>query len=115
LKKHFHPYLLVGLGESFTHAYNFQVTSQNSGEVATAVFGSNRGESFTYSIGLGVDVDLNNQIRLGAGYRYVHLGRYALGTGVLATGAGGNVFSLPALQATHIHNQEILIQLTYLI
>jgi opacity protein-like surface antigen len=115
LNEHYRPYLLVGLGKSFNHAYAFQVARQNSGEVATAIFTSHYQTSFIYSVGLGMDVDVLKQWRIGAGYRLAYLGAYSLGNGVLNTGAGGDVFSLPALKSSHTYNHEILIQLTYLI
>jgi len=114
-KEHYRPYLLAGIGESFNHAYGFQVTPQNSGEVATAIFGSKKNQTFSYLFGLGVDADLNQHIRLGTGYRFAYLGKYDLGKGRLDTGVGGSVFDLPLLKSTHSYNHELLIQLTYLL
>lgn len=114
IKNHYRPYLLLGLGESFNHAYAFQVRPQNAGEVATAIFADNLNKSFIYTVGLGMDVDIFNHARIGIGYRYAYLGKYNLGRGIIDTGAGGNVFHLPALKSKHANNQEILIQFTYL-
>jgi opacity protein-like surface antigen len=115
VKNHFRPYVIAGLGASFNHAYNFQVTPQNSGEVATAIYGSNMNKSFAGTLGLGGDFDLDTHTRIGIGYRFAYLGESDLGKGTLDTGAGGSVFSLPALKSNHSYNQEILIQFTYLI
>lgn len=114
LQKIYRPYVLIGLGEGFNRAYAFQVTPQNSGEVATAVFRSRSTNSFVYLFGVGIDFDLSQQVRLGAGYRYAYLGSYDLGPATLDTGVGGSVFFLPALASQHAYNQEVLVQLTYL-
>ncbi len=114
-QQRYHPYVLIGLGEGFNRAFDFQVTPQNSGEVATATFGSNTANDFIYMVGLGLDIDVVKQLRLGLGYRYVYLGKTEFGNGILDTGAGGNVFSLPGLQFNGSYNQEVLAQLTYLI
>ena len=115
LHEYYHPYVLIGLGAGFNHAYEFQVTPQNSGEVATAIFGGHTNTTFIYMAGLGLDIDVSENMRIGAGYRFVYLGKYDLGNGMLDTGAGGSVFSLPALKSAHSYNHEVLIQLTYLI
>ena len=67
-----------------------------------------------YTIGFGLDVVVFKQMSIGLGYRYGSLGKYDLGAGVLDTGAGGNVFSLPALQSINFFTHQGLIQLTYL-
>lgn len=111
----YHPYLLAGFGESFNHAYAFHVTAKNSGEVATAIFADHKNQSFIYTIGAGLDIDVYKKIRIGVGYRFANLGKYDLGKGTLDTGVGGNVFLIPALKSPDSFNHELLIQLTYLI
>ncbi len=115
LRKRYHPYLLVGLGESLNNTSGFQVTPQNSGEVATAIFNNHLNKSFTYTLGFGLDIDVLKKMRIGLGYRFAGLGKYNLGTGTLDTGLGGEVFLIPALKPTNVFNQELLIQLTYVI
>lgn len=114
LKKHFHPYLLAGFGESFNRTDDFQVTPQNPGEVATVIYSSNNNRNFAYKLGLGGDLDLGEHTRIGIGYRFAYLGKADFGKGMLDTGIGGSVFSLPALKSIPYYNHEILIQLTYL-
>ncbi|MDP1602590.1 MAG: outer membrane beta-barrel protein [Legionella sp.] len=114
LHEHYRPYLIIGLGEGFNKSYKFQVTPQNQGEVATATFASHNNKSFIYTTGLGLDVSISNQLRLGAGYRFAYLGKYDLGKGILDTGAGGAIFYLPALESTYCFNHQAVIQLTYL-
>jgi opacity protein-like surface antigen len=113
--KRYHPYLLIGLGGSLNHVYGFQVTPENSGEVATAIFESNHNTSFSTTFGLGIDIDVLKKLRVGLGYRFVNLGNYNLGKGTLNTGVGGEIFSIPALKVKNSFNHEILVQLTYLI
>lgn len=112
LKNRYRPYLIVGLGEGFNHAFDFEVTPQNSGEVATATFNAHKNQTFIYLAGLGIDLDVNKHFRVGVGYRAAYLGKYDFGTGMLDTGAGGSVFSLPALHSKYSYNQEVLLQLT---
>jgi opacity protein-like surface antigen len=115
LPKEYHPYLFLGLGAGFNRAYGFGVTPENSGEVATATYSSHNNESFVYMAGMGVDKNLSAHLRLGLGYRVGYLGKYDLGTGTLDTGAGGSVFSLPALKSSPSVSQELLVQLTCLL
>lgn len=115
LPKEMYPYFFLGLGEGFNRTSGFEVTPQNSGEVATAVYGNNTNENFVYMTGLGLDKNISKHLRLGVGYRVGYLGKYDLGTGVLNTGAGGAVFSLPALTSPRSVSQEVLIQLTGLL
>jgi opacity protein-like surface antigen len=114
-KEQYHSYLLAGVGESFNYAYGFQASPQNSGEVATAIFADHNNNSLIYTLGFGIDIDIVKKLRLGAGYRFGYFGSYDLGPGIINTGAGGNIFHLPALKSAHSFNDEILIQLTYLI
>lgn len=113
LQKNYHPYLLIGLGEGFNDAHDFHVTPLNSGEVATAIFEDHSNKTFIYMGGLGLDINLLKQMRIGAGYRFAYLGKNDLGKGVLDTGVGGNVFYLPAFKSRHSFSHEALIQLTY--
>ncbi len=113
-QKYYHPYLLIGLGEGFNHSHGFQATPQNAGEVATAIFANHNNKNFIYTSGVGLDIDVFKQMRLGIAYRFGYLGKYNLGKGILDTGAGGGIFTLPGLQSTNSLNQEVLIQLTYL-
>lgn len=114
-QKIYHPYALVGVGERFNHVYSFQATPSNEGEIATAIFGDHTNHAFAYTIGFGADIDISSQVRIGAGYRYAYLGKYDLGNGTLDTGAGGEVFIIPAMKSQHSYNQEVLLQLTYLL
>jgi len=114
VKNRYHPYLIIGLGEGLNNAYAYQVTPQNSGEIATAIFKSRLNRNFIYATGLGLDIDVLSQVRIGAGYRIVYVGKYDLGQGTLDTGAGGSVFQLPGLKSNRSYTQEGLVQFTYL-
>lgn len=109
------PYFMIGVGGSFNRAYNFQATPQNSGEVATAIFEDHTSKTFTYTLGFGLDLDIFDHVRLGAGYRFAYLGKFDLGKGTINTGTGGNVFPLPALESKSVYNNEIVVQLMYLV
>lgn len=114
LRTRYRPYLLAGIGTGFNKAYKFQAIAQNSGQVATAIFTNHQNNSLIFDIGLGMDIDITKQVRLGGGYRFGYFGAYDLGKGTLDTGPGGNIFYLPALKSARAYSQILLLQLTYI-
>lgn len=115
LRTRYRPYLLAGIGTGLNRTHEFQAIPQNPGEVATVIFAGNHNNSLIYKVGLGMDIDITKQLRLGGGYRFGYFGSYDLGNGILDTGPGGNVFYLPGLQSAHASSQELLLQLIYIL
>lgn len=103
----FHPYLTMGMGESINRAYAYKedpITSD--GVPMSQPFANHTTHSFTYSAGLGIDVDITKNVRIGASYRYLDLGRAGLNPSPLQQGNN-------RLSYNHLHTNELLMQLTY--
>jgi opacity protein-like surface antigen len=76
----FHPYLSLGAGAAFNRITNFS-SRLVSGEEAPMRFANGSNTVFSYMAGVGIDVDLSKQWRLGLGYRYVDFGQAFSGRG----------------------------------
>lgn len=73
------------------------------------MFTNNTNMSFAYSLGVGIDVDIQKNWRLGVGYRFANLGQADLGRGVIDT----TLFTSTLLQS-NLYAQACVVQLTYL-
>jgi len=103
-----HPYLSAGAGEAFNDAYAYTETPLSSAAVPMSPsFAGHTTKSFTYSAGVGIDVDMAEHVRVGAGYRYVNLGNASLGVTPLQTGNH-------TISNSHLNTNEFLVQLTYI-
>lgn len=108
IRQYFHPYLTIGAGEAINQAYQYSETGVDSDDVPMAQgFNNHTYHSFTYQVGLGLEADLTQHLRLGGGYRYVDLGKAGLGTTPLQD-------SSTTIQYQHLHVNEFLLQLSYL-
>lgn len=75
-----HPYLSGGIGEAVNDSYSYIETPVTSADVPMQETFANRNiRSFTYSVGLGFEVDLTPHTRVGVGYNFANLGRAGLG------------------------------------
>lgn len=101
-KRRLHPYVMAGIGAAVNEAANFQV---GSGATASYQFGNNTMRSITYSLGIGLDVDVAANVRLGIGYRFSDYGSYQLGRGVI-----GSTVTTNDLGQAHLYVNEILAQ-----
>jgi opacity protein-like surface antigen len=72
----------------------------------TQPFGSHSNSAFTYSVGLGIDVNIAEHWRLGAGYRFLDLGGASLGVSGLQSGTR-------TISNSHIHANELLLQVSF--
>lgn len=108
-KKRYHPYLLGDLGESFNKTYGYHEVSKTSADLAlTPPFVSAKFSSFSYSVGLGLDFDCTNHLRLGLNYRWSQLGYAALGRNSIQESA--TVINHPSLSTN-----EVLLELSYVV
>lgn len=106
-KKLYHPYLTAGIGESVNSAYGYKEEPINTdGVPMSQPFANHTTHSFTYSAGLGLDVNITDNIRIGASYRYLDLGRARLNPSPLQQ-------STTKLSYTHLYTNEFLMQLSY--
>lgn len=103
-----HPYILASLGMATNRAYGYTEYPVTDFDVPMSMpFGNHTNKTFTFSLGLGVDVNLSEHIRIGAGYRFVDLGSAALGTTPLET--GNQTITNP-----DIHANELLAQVSFI-
>lgn len=108
-KKYFHPYGLLGMGASFNKAYNYY-TNVPVDLTFTRMYADNTTSSFSYAVGLGVDVDIFTHIRAGIGYRFADLGKAKLGSAMIDTTAVSGT-----LTQSHIYANIFLAQITWVI
>jgi opacity protein-like surface antigen len=111
----FHPYLAAGLGAAFNHAHGYNaVTSQTGSVNLTPTFSSNMQTSFSYSVGLGFDIDIDPHARLGIGYRFSDFGKSSLGNGGVIY---NNYFSPVSfsLGGSHTYVNQLALEFGYLL
>ncbi|MBV8801442.1 MAG: outer membrane beta-barrel protein [Gammaproteobacteria bacterium] len=103
-----HPYLNLAIGEAFNKACNYKEYPVTSDAVPMAdPFENKISHQLTYFIGLGMDFDMNQHMRLGVGYRYVNLGKAELGDSPLQQ-------DTTTIENNSIHMNEYFVQLTLL-
>ena len=80
----YHPYFSFGLGGAFNSATGYQI--DNPPFLAFAPqFASRNNNCFSYRIGLGLQYDLNENLRVGAGYHFADFGFNNMGRGQIDT------------------------------
>ncbi len=101
-----HPYLSLGAGEAFNKAYAYIETPVSSENLPMAQpFAGHTTQSFTYLGGIGMDIDMGKNVRMGVGYRFVNLGNASLGMTPLQS-------SVNTISNSHLYTNEFLLQLT---
>lgn len=108
-KEIYHPYVLLGLGAAFNKASGYS-TNVPPFLTFTRQYQNNTQTSFAYNVGMGVDVDIQEHLRLGVGYRFADFGQAKLGQGIIDT---TNVSG--TLSQTHLYASEILAQFTIVV
>lgn len=110
----FYPYVSVGLGVAFNHSSQYNTAPQGT-ECANLppVFGNNMNVNLSYSVGLGVDTNITQHIRVGLGYQFSHFGRASLHSGEIVF----NNYYFPtnfALNVPNVVANQFLAQVSYL-
>jgi opacity protein-like surface antigen len=108
-RERYRPYALLGLGAAFNDASDYG-TNVPPFSSFTRQYQNNTQTSFSYVLGLGVDVDVTNHLRLGIGYRFADFGQVKLGKSTIDTTSVDGTLS-----QTHLYTNEILAQLTFVI
>lgn len=106
--KKYHPYLLLGVGAAFNRAYNYD-TNVPPFIAFTRLYQNKSTSSFSYAIGVGIDVDITSHMRVGAGYRFVDLGKVKLGSATIDTTPVNGT-----LTQDHLYTNEVLAQITFI-
>lgn len=111
----FHPYGEVGLGAAFNHTGQYNATTTETGSINLTPGFSNQNETrFSYSLGLGVDTQVNTKIRVGLGYRYSNFGSSSLGNGTVIF----NNYKSPvpfALGSSNTYANQLIARITYVV
>ena len=106
----YHPYVSVGLGAAFNEAKDYNVDIIPCCTTFSPEYENGNTTSFTYNLGVGLDYDIAEFLRLGVGYRFADLGKANLGDGII-----NNTTVTQSPEQTHLYAQEILLQLTLII
>jgi opacity protein-like surface antigen len=102
-----HPYFMLGLGESFNKSFGYtEIPLAPYASVNPAGFARNTSHSFVYMVGIGLDVNVAEHVRVGASYRQTELGDTHLGTMPNQTGS-------TELSYGPLRTNEVLVNLTY--
>ncbi|HEX2548763.1 MAG TPA: outer membrane beta-barrel protein [Gammaproteobacteria bacterium] len=109
IHQYFHPYFLLGLGESFNKAYHYSVNVPTD-LTNTRLFGNENTTSFSYALGVGIDANVNAHLRFGLGYRFTDFGKVALGDSHIA-----GIPVSGTISQSHFYANELLAQFTYIV
>lgn len=102
----FMPWASVSLNVGFNHAYDFTNNSLISEQLAYPNFANNTKTSFTYTVGVGVEKNLDDHWSGGIGYEFADWGKSSLGRAPTQTVNQG-------LSLNHIYTNGFLLNLTY--
>lgn len=100
------PYVSGSVGVGRNNAYGYEITPKVYEAVPTPGFKSNSQTAFTYTAGIGIQVSLNTQWKLGAGYEFSDWGHSSL-----ARAPGQTVNS--GLKLNHLYTNELQFNLSY--
>jgi opacity protein-like surface antigen len=106
------PYISAGIGVGINTAQSFTVDYPEDLAMSPVYYDDHSISSFTYNLGLGVDVEFTEYLRLGVGYRFTDFGEVGLSDGVYDEADPTD--SHETLNQDHFYVQEILLQLTLL-
>jgi opacity protein-like surface antigen len=103
-----HPFLVGGVGQVYNHSKHYNEFSLGDHTVAYDLeFSAHSSHSFSYFLGVGVDNEVTQHIRIGWSYRWVNLNKSQLGLSPYQE-------DLTPLSINDVHANEFLIQLSYL-
>ncbi len=110
----YHPYVSMGLGAAFNHSSQFNNETQETGSInLTPTFQNKKQTALSYSLGLGVDTNLNQHVRIGFGYRFAGIGKSSLGNGQVTI----NDYRAPTsftLRTPNAYMNQLIAQISYL-
>lgn len=110
----YHPYLFLGTGVSFNNSSQFSLKTQEVGSINLAPGFDNQMKTvFSYSLGLGLDANVSEHVRVGAGYRFSGLGNSSLGNGNIVF----NNYNYPTgfgLHTANVYANQLIFQASYL-
>lgn len=104
----YHPYLSVGIGASRNFSYNYQEIPVQDYAISDPFFSGFTQTNFSYSVGIGLNVDVAKKWSIGGGYEYSNLGTAKLGRSPVQT-------TSQQLNSKTIKASQILLQVNYTI
>jgi opacity protein-like surface antigen len=110
--ENYRAYITAGIGPTFNNVYGYKANILPYTSVATftPLYSNQQQTAFSYAAGLGVEMDIAKNWRVGLGYKFTDLGRANPGSGMIDT----SYFS-GSLTQQHLYAQEIMTSLSYLI
>jgi opacity protein-like surface antigen len=102
------PYLSGSIGLGFNRAYGFKITPKLFEEVPAPAFGSHTQAALSYTLGLGLQKQLDTHWSAGVGYEFTDWGRSRL-----AHAPGQTVNS--GLQLSHLYMNQLQFSMTYMV
>lgn len=107
IKNQVHPYLAGEIGTAFNRSFNYQELPLSFEQVPTIQFTNHNQLSTAWGLGTGIDLDLNDYVRVGAGYQFEDLGKTSLGISL-------NQSTNQTINFNHLYTHQFLLQLTAL-
>lgn len=101
------PWISASIGAGFNKAYAFYNTPKIFEALPNTDFSSRNTTSFTYTLGLGVQVDLHRNWQAGVGYEFSDWGKNRLGRAYTQTLNSGPVVN-------HLYTNGLMFNLSYL-
>lgn len=102
-----HPYVSGEIGAAFNRANSYQEKPTIPFVTPMSPFSSHTESSFAWGLGLGMDYNVTQQVRVGLGYQFSNLGSASLGRATAAT-------TNQTLSLSHLYANQLRFQLTYL-
>lgn len=102
------PYLSGSIGVGFNHASDFTITPKIFEQLPAPAFGSHTKTAFTYTVGVGIQKALTNQLAAGIGYEFADWGKAKLSR------APGQTLN-SGLSLNHVYTSQLQFSLSYVI
>ncbi len=109
----YHPYGEVGLGAAFNNLSNYSTATIETGSINLTPLYANSGDTqFSYSLGVGVDTQVTNNVSVGLGYRFSNFGSAYLGDGQIVM----NQYTFPVpfnLGSSQAYANQLIARISY--
>jgi len=103
----FKPYITGSIAAGFNHSFSFQNSAKSSEVVINPNFKDKTVTAFNYSVGAGLQKEINQHTHVGLGYEFFDWGKSGL-----ASAPGQATNAAPFLN--HLYVNTVLLNLTYL-
>ena len=104
----YHPYLSAGIGGAWNNAKRFNVNIEPPFTTYSNQFSNHSSSSFSYAVGLGIDMNFSKKTRLGIGYRFTDFGSASTGPSMI-----DDVQTTYALSQSHLYVNALVAQFSF--